>query len=61
MMKTVAIAYLKYRDKRLDRVEERLGRRGLAAVMRHDKDLRRQHGAIPRQQDALDRCLDVSG
>ena len=31
MMKTVAIAYLKYRDKRLDRVEERLGRRGLAA------------------------------
>ena len=37
MIKTVAVAYLKYRDARPDGVEERLGRRGLAAVMRHDQ------------------------
>ena len=35
MVKTVAVAYLKYRDARPHGVEERLGRRRLAPVMRH--------------------------
>ena len=61
MVKTVAIAYLKYRDKRLDRVEERLGRGGLAAMVRHEEDLRRQGFTVPPEQDALDRRLDIRG
>jgi hypothetical protein len=55
MMKPVAIAYLKYRDERLDGIEERLGRRGLAAMVRHEQNLRAQRVAIARKQAAFDR------
>ena len=59
MVKTVAIAYLKYRDERPDRIEERLGRRRLAAVMRHEQHVgaqrvaRRARAACARRRASM--------
>jgi len=59
MAKPVQIAYLKYRDERPHGVEERLGRRSAAAVVRHDEQRRAQRERIAREQRALGRGLDV--
>ncbi len=51
MVETVAVAYLKYRNARLHGVEERLGRRRLAAVMRHDQHVSLEPGGVAFTHD----------